>query len=183
MQKKVEVLCKVLAKQKSHAWTTQDDSGLHALLKPDSKNIKGLLDGLSWLIRFHGLKADPGVTHVFRVNEGKDNVIMDFDGDTEKSIVMMVVGAKKIVEIHSVDGQKRQAKQATCCIFHVLKLCDTLIVPKNSRGFIYLLFVEYEGNLVVQPRAKEVTEQAGSRYLQRIERKLDLLLDGFNIDH
>ena len=38
------------------------------------------------------------------------------------------------------------------------------------------------GNLVVQPRAKEVTEQAGSRYLQRIERKLDLLLDHF-IDH
>ena len=94
-------------KQKSHAWTTQDDSGLHALLKPDSTNIKGLLDGLSLLIRFHGLKADPGVTHVFRVNEGKDNVIMDFDGDTEKSIALMVLGAKKIVEIHSVDGQKR----------------------------------------------------------------------------
>ena len=50
--------------------------------------------------------------------------------------------SKKIVEIHSVDGQKRQAKQATGCIFHVLKLCDTLIVPKNSRSFIYLLFVE-----------------------------------------
>ena len=65
----------------------------------------------------------------------------------------------------------------------MLKLCDTLIVPKNSRGFIYLLFVEYKGHLVVQPRAKEVTEQAGSRYLQRIERKLDLLLDHFDIDH
>ena len=36
---------------------------------------------------------------------------------------------------------------------------------------------------MVQPRAKEVTEQAGSRYLQRIERKLDLLLDHFDINH
>ena len=59
-----------------------------------------------------------------------------------------------------------------------------LMVTLRSR--FYLLFVEYEGNLVVQPRAKEVTEPVRrvlSRYLQRIERKLDLLLDHLDIDH
>ena len=151
-QEYLTALQKILSKQKSYKWNTYGE-GLYRLPKHEpavDTCLKPLRNCLS------AGPHQPAAAHVFRVLEGsRRSIKFDIAADTSFPIALMIVRVHTPVLIWGPEGEKIEKHPHEGCVFHALNVYDTVEIPKNARGLIYVVLMEVDNNLTITCTSEE----------------------------